>query len=155
VARPQFDCDVCELADLPKRPLAGYAAVFLLDPTPLEPATWQNMADYAAEGHGVAILLGETPRPSILQRAGGAIALAGKLLRQARRPDGDLYLAPRDFQHPILAAFRSKQAPIPWDAFPCSAIGNSVRCRRAWALCCHTLTEGRPCSSGRWARGAC
>jgi len=44
--------------------------------------------------------------------------LPGKLLRQARRPDGDLYLAPRDFQHPILAAFRGQAGSIPWDAFP-------------------------------------
>ena len=44
--------------------------------------------------------------------------MPGKLLRQARRPDGDLCLAPRDFQHPILAAFRSQASSIPWDAFP-------------------------------------
>jgi hypothetical protein len=44
--------------------------------------------------------------------------LAGKLLRQARRPDGDVCLAPRDFQHPILAAFRGRAGTIPWEAFP-------------------------------------
>ena len=59
----RFDCDVCGLADLSKRPLADYAAVCLLDPTPLEPAVWQNLADYAAEGHGVAIFLGRNASP--------------------------------------------------------------------------------------------
>ena len=115
----QFDCDVCELADLPKRPLAGYAAVFLLDPTPLEPATWQKLTDYAAEGHGVAILLGRNASPvDSFNEQEAQLLLPGKLLRQARRPDGDLYLAPRDFQHPILAAFRKQASSIPWDAFP-------------------------------------
>ena len=39
-------------------------------------------------------------------------------LRQARRPDGDLWLAPRDYQHPILAAFRGQAGAVPWEAFP-------------------------------------
>jgi hypothetical protein len=115
----QFECDVCELADLPKRPLADYAAVCLLDPTPLQPATWQKLATYAAEGHGVAIFLGRNASPPDSFNDPEAQALLpGKLLRKARRLDGDLYLAPRDFQHPILAAFRSQASSIPWDAFP-------------------------------------
>jgi hypothetical protein len=40
------------------------------------------------------------------------------LLRQARRPDGDLHLAPGSYQHPILAAFRDYAGSIPWEAFP-------------------------------------
>ncbi len=115
----QFECDVCELADLPKRPLADYAAVCLLDPTPLEPATWQKLASYAAEGHGVAIFLGRNASPvDSFNDTEAQALLPGKLLRQARRPEGDLYLAPRDFQHPILSAFRSQANSIPWDAFP-------------------------------------
>jgi hypothetical protein len=43
--------------------------------------------------------------------------LPGKLVRQARRPDGSLYLAPRDYQHPVLSAFRAAGA-VPWVAFP-------------------------------------
>jgi hypothetical protein len=44
--------------------------------------------------------------------------LPGKLLRQARRPDGDLHLAPRDLQHPVLSAFRNLPGAVPWQAFP-------------------------------------
>jgi hypothetical protein len=115
----QFDCDVCPLDELAKRPFSNYAAVCLLDPTPLEPATWKNLADYAAEGHGVAVFLGRNASP--IDSFNGPQAqelLPGKLLRQARRPDGDLWLAPRDFQHPILAAFRGGAGSIPWSAFP-------------------------------------
>ena len=104
---------------LPKRPLADYAAVCLLDPTPLEPATWQKLADFAAEGHGVAIFLGRNASPvDSFNEPQAQALLPGKLLRQARRPDGDLHLAPRDYQHPILAAFRGQAGSIPWDAFP-------------------------------------
>jgi hypothetical protein len=112
----RFTCDVCDLADLPKRQLGEYAAVFLLDPTPLEPGTWQKLADFAAEGHGVAIFLGRNTSPvDSFNEPQAQALLPGKLLRQAR---GDLYLAPRDFQHPILAAFRSRADSTPWDAFP-------------------------------------
>ena len=116
----RFDCDVCDLADLPKRPLGR-----LCRRVPVG-------SDAAGAGHVAEAgrLCGrrarrgdlpraETPRPSIRSTSPQAQALLpGKLLRQARRPDGDLYLAPRDFQHPILAAFRSQASSIPWDAFP-------------------------------------
>jgi hypothetical protein len=116
-----FKCEICELADLPKRQLGEYAAVCLMDPTPIEPATWQKLVDFASEGHGVAIFLGRNASPVDSFNAEQAQALLpGKLLRQARRPDGDLHLAPRNYQHPILAAaaFRSHAGSIPWDAFP-------------------------------------
>ena len=115
----KFNCDLCELSNLPKRQLADYAAVCVLDPTPMEPATWQKLVDFAAEGHGVAIFFGRNALPiDSFNEPQAQALLPGKLLRQARRPDGDLYLAPRDFQHPILAAFRSLAGSIPWDAFP-------------------------------------
>ena len=94
----RFDCDVCDLDELAKRELAPYAAVCLLDPAPLEPAAWQKLADYAADGHGVAIFLGRNAVP--VESFNGPQAqelLPGKLLRQALRPDGDLCLAPPRF----------------------------------------------------------
>jgi hypothetical protein len=39
-------------------------------------------------------------------------------LRQARRPEGDAVLAPRDYTHPILRVFRGQAGSIPWNAFP-------------------------------------
>jgi Aerotolerance regulator N-terminal len=115
----RFDCEITDLENLSKKSLSDFAALFLLDPTPLEPAVWQKISDYAADGHGVAIFLG---------RKAGAIdsfntpqaqeLLPGNLLRQARRPEGDLYLAPRDLQHPILTPFRTQSGSIPWDRVP-------------------------------------
>jgi hypothetical protein len=117
--RASFDCDVCDVAELSKRPLSGYAAVCLLDPTPLEPATWKKLADFAAEGHGVAIFLGRNAVPvDSFNSQQAQELLPGKLLRQARRLEGDLHLAPRDYQHPILATFRGQAGGVPWAAFP-------------------------------------
>ncbi len=115
----RFDCDICDQGELAKRQLADYAAVCLVDPKPLEPATWKRLADYVADGRGAAIFLGRNAQPIDSFNADQAQELLpGRLLRQARRPDGELRLAPRDYQHPILAAFRGQAGAIPWEAFP-------------------------------------
>ncbi|MCE5269596.1 MAG: BatA and WFA domain-containing protein [Planctomycetaceae bacterium] len=115
----RFDCEICDLGELAKRPLSNYAAVCVLDPTPLEPATWRRLTDFASEGHGVAVFLGRNALPMESFNAPEAQELlAGKLLRQARRPEGDLWLSPQDFQHPILSPFRRQAGTIPWEMFP-------------------------------------
>lgn len=114
-----FDCRVVDLDELPQQPLEDYAAVCLLDPTPLEPGTWKKLGDYASDGHGVAIFLGRNAQPVDSFNATHAQELLpGKLLRQARAADDNLCLAPRDYQHPILSAFRGSAGAIPWAAFP-------------------------------------
>jgi hypothetical protein len=93
--------------------------VCLLDPTPLDPATWKKLVEFVEEGHGAALFLGHNATPIDSFNAPDAQRLLpGKLLRQARAPEGDLYLAPRDYQHPILSAFRGSAGAIPWDASP-------------------------------------
>jgi hypothetical protein len=115
----RFDCDICTLDELTPRPLNDYAAVCLLDPTPLDPAAWKKLTDYAADGHGIAIFLGRNAVPiDSFNVPEAQELLPGMLLRQARRPDGDLHLAPGSYQHPILAAFRDYAGSIPWEAFP-------------------------------------
>jgi hypothetical protein len=117
--RARFDCQIISMEELPRQSLDGYAAVCLLDPTPLEPLVWQKLAEYAAEGHGVAIFLGRNARPvDSFNVPAAQQLLSGTLLRQARVPEGDVYLAPRDFEHPVLADFRRQSTNIPWDAFP-------------------------------------
>ncbi len=119
LGRARFDCQVIGLDKLPQQALDGYAAVCLLDPTPLEAALWQKLGDYAAEGHGVAIFLGRNARPvDSFNVAAAQRLLPGKLLRQARRPDGDAYLAPRTLEHPILVELRGRAAEIPWEDAP-------------------------------------
>jgi len=115
----RFDCDVAELDELLDRALDDYAAVCLLDPTPLPPETWQKLSDFVTGGGGLAIFLGRNARPEdAFNQSAPRELLPGKLLRQVRRPEGDCYLAPRDYQHPILSAFRSQAGSIPWQDFP-------------------------------------
>ncbi len=116
----RFACDVANLEELAQRSLFQYAAVCLLDPTPLEPAVWKKLGEFAEEGHGVAIFLGRNANKQV-DSFNAPLAqqlLPGKLLRQARRPDGDVCLAPTNYQHPILAAFRGSAGATPWDASP-------------------------------------
>ncbi|HEY1785908.1 MAG TPA: BatA domain-containing protein, partial [Pirellulales bacterium] len=115
----KFDCHVVALDQLPKQPLAEYAAVCLVDPTPLPDEAWQQLADYVAGGGGVAIFLGRNARP-IEAFAGSAAqqVLPGKLVRQWRAGDRDVYLAPDQLEHPLLAKFRPLESAIPWDAYP-------------------------------------
>ncbi len=115
----RFACDVTSLDQLPGRSLDDYAAVCLLDPGPLEPATWKRLADFASEGRGVAVFLGRNAAAvDAFNDAQAQAVLPGPLLRQARRPDGDVYLAPADYQHAVTAAFRGQADAVPWSAFP-------------------------------------
>lgn len=117
--RARFDCQVIPLEKLAQEKLDGYAAVFVLDPGALTPSVWKSLADYASDGHGVGIFLGRRAEPvGPLNEAPAQELLPGKLAIQARRPDGDLALAPRDYQHPILAALRKWAGQLPWDYFP-------------------------------------
>jgi hypothetical protein len=115
----RFDCEIVNLDDLLKKNLSDYAAVFLLDPTPQETTFWQSLSDYAADGHGVAIFLGRNAQSmDSFNTPQAQELLPGNLLRQARRPEGDLHLAPRDLQHPIIAPFRAQSGSVPWDRSP-------------------------------------
>lgn len=115
----RYECRLIPQEELAQSDLAGYAALMLLDPKPLEDALWQKLASYVADGHGLAICLGRNAQPidSFLTPAAQSL-LPGPLQMQARRPDFDTFLAPADRQHPILAEFRRLSGTVPWDAFP-------------------------------------
>ena len=115
----RFDCQVVDLQGLAQYDLTDISAVCLVDPKPMEPAVWQKLADYVAEGHGLGVFLGRNARPvDSFNTPLAQKLLAGKLIRQARTPDGDVCLAPQSFQHPVLAEFRPYAGAIPWQDFP-------------------------------------
>lgn len=117
--RARFECQMVDQAELKSRNLASYSAVCLLDPTPLEADVWRKLANYAADGHGVAVFLGRNARPiDSFNQPDAQSLLAGKLQLQARRPDGELHLAPRDYQHPVLKSLARRAGTVPWAAFP-------------------------------------
>jgi len=115
----RFECETCELEKLPERDLSAFSAVCLLDPTPLEPAVWSRLKDYVSEGYGLGIFLGRNALPlEAFNNPTAQEVLAGKLLRQVRRPEGDVWFAPQSLQHPVLQAFRGYSETVPWQAFP-------------------------------------
>jgi hypothetical protein len=117
--RARFDCEIVDVRELKTKDLAPFAAVCVLDPTPLEPEVWRKLAGYAADGHGVAVFLGRNARPlDSFNQTDAQTVLAGKLTVQARRPEGDLHLAPRDYQHPVLKPLARWAGSVPWGAFP-------------------------------------
>jgi hypothetical protein len=116
--RATFDCTVIDQARLASEELADYRAVALLDPQPLVPDAWKKLAEFAERGGGVAFFLGHNAQPVASFQDSAAIGvLGGKLTRQARS-SGDLFVAPRGYDHPIMAAFRQVEANVPWNRFP-------------------------------------
>ncbi len=117
--RARFECRAIEQKALADESLENYAAVCLLDPESPSDAVWKKLYDFVGRGRGVAIFLGRNADPvDSFNTPLAQKLLPGKLLRQSRRPDGDVCLAPRDYRHPILAEFRPIAGSIPWKYFP-------------------------------------
>lgn len=119
--RSEYDCDVIALAELGQKKLADYAAVLVLDPPPLGELVWQKLAKFAGDGQGVAVFLGRNAQPlEAFNQPAAQEVLAGQLALQARRDadDNSLYLAPHNYEHPVLARFKPYASSIPWDGMP-------------------------------------
>ncbi len=115
----RFVCVVLDQRRLVDHGLQSYSSVWLLDPAPLDPVAWKNLADFAAEGRGVGIFLGRNVgRVDAFASTAALELLPGRPSLQARRPNGDFYFAPRDYEHPVLAVFRPVAGSVPWQAFP-------------------------------------
>ncbi len=127
--RAIFDCETIPLDKLLDKNLEGYTAVCLLDPTPLEPAVWQQLRTYVEGGGGLGIWLGHNAQANDSFNGPSARALLpGKLDRiapsaapisDAERLKSSLFISPRaeDLQNPIMSAFRPIARSVPWDHF--------------------------------------
>jgi hypothetical protein len=116
----RFDVKTIGLDQLADEPLHEHAAVWMLDPTPLQPAVWDKLREYVQYGGGLLISLGRHAGSEQLEDFNTPAALEllpGKLGRLARS-SGELYFAPPDLEHPALRGFRSKASEIPWSSFP-------------------------------------
>ncbi len=112
LGQERFECVVISQEELADYDLGRVQVVHLLDPEPMEPAVWQKLADFVAGGKGLAVFLGRNAEPVDAFRQGPVQELlAGAPLRQAGNQE--VYLAPRDFEHPVLAEFRGL-ANVPW-----------------------------------------
>jgi hypothetical protein len=113
----RFTCDVLSQQQLEQAELALYRAVCLVDPAPLSPDAWEKLSSFVEKGGGLALFLGHNVQPAPFQDPAALRVIGGKLSRQTRA-GGDLYLAPRTYDHPVTAAFRQIEANVPWNRFP-------------------------------------
>ncbi|MCA9102962.1 MAG: hypothetical protein KDA63_17505, partial [Planctomycetales bacterium] len=117
--RARFECSVIDYHQLGATTLEKYAAVCLIDPEPLPARAWRRLDEFVAGGGGLATLLGPRADPiNDFDSPSAERLLPGRLLQQARRPDGDLFLDPRGIDHPLLANFAGLGGDVPWDLSP-------------------------------------
>ncbi|MBP89403.1 MAG: hypothetical protein CMJ64_22275 [Planctomycetaceae bacterium] len=115
----RFDCTTTSQAGFANRELDKYAAVCLLDPQPTPSVVWQKLAKYVRGGGGLVVFLGHNAQATTSFNDDAAQALlGGRLARVWRAPDRSLHLAPDQFSHPILAAFRDRPTSVPWNTSP-------------------------------------
>ncbi len=116
--RARFAPTAIELPQLANQDLRGYAAVALLDPTPLTDEVWQKLRRYVERGGGLAIFLGRQAAPPGQFNSPAALELLPAAIRRQWRDDEGLYFAPRDYDHPITSAFRDLRTTVPWNTMP-------------------------------------
>ncbi len=114
-----FECTTITPGELARREvdaLKTYAAICLIDPTPLSKKVWQTLRGYVDDGGGLGIFLGRNARPidSFNEKEAQKL-LPGPLVRQARAGDVPLHPAPVVLEHPVLAPFRAI-SETPWSA---------------------------------------
>ncbi|HID74798.1 MAG TPA: VWA domain-containing protein [Planctomycetaceae bacterium] len=114
--RARFDCQLSSLGRLDSEPLEQYAAVCLVDPRALEPAVWQKLTNYTADGHGLGIFLGPgATHAEPFNHPKAQELLPAPLLNKLMAPEGSMYLRPERLDHPILSVFRGLGPDIPWE----------------------------------------
>ena len=108
-------------ARLTPEELLKYQAVLFLDPAPIGEKNWQKISDYVSAGGGAGFFLGRHAVPIEKFAIPEAAALLGGVPQtQVRRPEGESYLMPVDYENPVLAAFRPLigSGQIPWRDLP-------------------------------------
>jgi len=115
----RFDCTVIDQSDLPNQQLENFAIVTLIDPAPLAPGQWQQLEDFVEQGGGLAIFLGHHAEAGGSFHAPSAVQLIGGRLDRVWRAGGrDLFLAPQQYNHPVLSPFRDQPTSVPWNLSP-------------------------------------
>jgi len=115
----RFDCTVVDQTNLSNATLADYAAVCLIDPEPLTPGQWEQLTSYVEAGGSLSLFLGANATADALNQPAAQALLAGRIVPVPwREPTRDLFLAPKEMQHEILAPFRPLATTTPWADFP-------------------------------------
>lgn len=120
-----FDIQLVDQAAMSSERFDEYAAIFILDPRPISEAGWSLIRDYAAAGGGVFIMLGHNAQASerddqahrSFSSEAAQQVLPGLLTNVWRASAGDLFLAPEEYSHEVMAPFRNLRSSIDWTKF--------------------------------------
>ena len=114
-----FSCETVTPRDVPLDRLHDFAAVALVDPSPLPETLWSALSTYATDGGSVAILLGREATPvSEFNTVGALSVMPGRLVRQFRSAGRNNMLATPAEAHPMLRVLRARASAIAWNAYP-------------------------------------
>ena len=114
----RYDVTSIRQTDLAGQNLSRFDAVCLVDPKPLADSDWISLQRFVSNGGGIAIFAGRNASPaSEFNSESARTVLPAGLKRAWRVPDGT-NLAPTNFDHPILSAFRDIATTVPWDLLP-------------------------------------
>lgn len=116
----RFTCTVVEQSifdsdAFPLEKITVFPAIMLLNPAPISEPTWAKLKSAVSSGVGLGIVLGANASPvDSFNISPAADLLPGKLKLQARAPEGDVFLLPRSYVHPILQTFEKWGNQTPW-----------------------------------------
>ncbi len=118
-----FACDTVLQSELSSRSLADYRLIALLNPEPLSEAIWSEFKKYVDQGGGLFCCLGHNAAKAgataaEFNTAAAQQILPGELTEIWRAPDGDVFLSPAEYSHPIMAEFRNQASSIRWNRLP-------------------------------------
>ncbi|MDG2469850.1 MAG: BatA domain-containing protein [Pirellulaceae bacterium] len=117
----EYQCKTIDQEKLLEENLSNYAAIFLLDPRPLDSRGWKALARFAQNGGGVAVFLGENSKnglsaeESFLSEA--ALSVLGGRLGEIWTPPETWFSNP-DYNHPIFSRFKRFETENLWRDFP-------------------------------------
>ena len=145
-----FEVTETSTRELPNVNFEKYRAIALLDPASLPDSAWKRLIDYVTNGGSCLVFLGHNATASGFNRNAVQDLLPGKLARQwvAAKP---IYLAPRNYDHPIFQQFQEavERTTIPWHEAPVyrhwtfAGLGDSSRIVAAFTNGLPAIIEAR------------
>jgi hypothetical protein len=111
-----FVVQECKPAELINTDLSQFDVVCLLDPPPLADDTWNRFSLWLENGNGLVVALGanvEDPANFASKAAGDVLGCVPTIVFRAK----DTFLAPANYEHPMLRAFRPFADTVPWSDF--------------------------------------
>jgi hypothetical protein len=102
-----LSCQVVTPADVPGELHPDqYPCVCLMNVASPSSALWESLQRYVSAGGGLVVMPGEDSRPDAYNTPEALAVLPGKLVKKVDVPAPGAFLAPADYEHPIMAPFK-------------------------------------------------